>query len=179
MVEKVSICSSPNLGKRFLLVCLRCKPTYRSDRSPQAIQSSGRTSDGATSGCFFWRRCIQPSGNEPLEKATLAKRAVVILKYWLYAITRSSIMRLLAPMMLTGFAALSVDTQKKCFGGYTVNKSINFFALISLFSISACTRVIYPSRNVRALWAEKLATISKPFSSRKIRSKIGSAKLRV
>ena len=45
--------------------------------------------------------------------------------------------RLLAPMIFTGLAALSVDTQKKCLGGYSVSKSRSFFALITLFSINA------------------------------------------
>ena len=34
-----------------------------------------------------------------------------------YAIIISSMMRLLAPIMFTGLAALSVETQKKCLGG--------------------------------------------------------------
>lgn len=48
-------------------------------------------------------------------------------------------MRLLAPIMFTGLAALSVETQKKCLGGLTVSRSISLFALMSLFSMSACT----------------------------------------
>ncbi len=73
---------------------------------------------GQASGCCFRILSINPSGRLPLEKATLAKRAVLMFSLPAYAIISSSISFLLAPIILTGLAALSVETQKKCSGGH-------------------------------------------------------------
>lgn len=53
-----------------------------------------------------------PSGRFPSENATLAKRAVETGNSRLRRIKKYSMMRLLAPIMFTGLAALSVETQK-------------------------------------------------------------------
>ena len=136
------------------------------------------TSEGATNGCFFITRSIKLAGSEPLENATFAKRAVVTLNFEEYDMIKSSIILLLAPITFTGLAALSVDTQKKCCGGNSANKSKRRRAFSTLFSNKACTA--YLSFSLRTcLWAEKLATISNPFSSLKICSNIGSAKFNV
>src|ERR1700733_6091400 len=72
-----------------------------------------RTSRGTASGCRRARRYRKPCNRLPLEKATLAKR-VEVTKESLLPIENNtcSMRRLLAPMRLVGFAALSVETAK-------------------------------------------------------------------
>lgn len=69
-------------------------------------------SEGADRGCLLRNRWLKPCRSDPSEKATFANRAVEISICALYRMRNSSIMRLLAPIMLTGFVALSVETQK-------------------------------------------------------------------
>ena len=76
---------------------------------------------------------------EPLEKATFANLAVFTGNLSEYEKITSSIIRLLAPIIFTGLAALSVDTQKYCSGGYSASRSSNNFAWSTLFWISAST----------------------------------------
>ncbi len=59
-------------------------------------------------GCFF-------ASVDPSEHATLANQAVEIFISSLARIKNISIIRLEAPIILTGFAALSVETQKYFF----------------------------------------------------------------
>src|SRR5690606_19410417 len=73
------------------------------------------TSLGATMGCLFSILLSKPCSKEPSEKATFAKRAVDISISLLLRIKNISMIRLEAPIMLTGFAALSVETQKYFF----------------------------------------------------------------
>src|SRR5690606_23477955 len=70
---------------------------------------------GATIGCRFSIRLLNPCNNEPSEKATFAKRAVEILISLLLRIRNISMIRLEAPIIFTGLAALSVETQKYFF----------------------------------------------------------------
>lgn len=147
MLLNVRICSFLNLGKKMSLLL----PKIHANKHICPL-SSGETkyrftSHGAVSGCFFIILSSHPCGNEPFEKATFANRAVVTLNLEEYDIIISSIIRLLAPIILTGFAALSVETQKKCLGGYSEIRSSRCLAFMSLFSIRAST--LYLSFSLR------------------------------
>src|SRR5690606_27586093 len=71
-----------------------------------------RTSLGDEIGWRLAKRWLKPCSNDPSEKATLANRAVEMGRSRLSRIRNISMIRLLAPIMFTGLAALSVDTQK-------------------------------------------------------------------
>src|SRR5690606_27414699 len=66
---------------------------------------------GATIGCFFSTLLLKPCNKEPSENATFANLAVEIVISLLLRIKNISIIRLEAPIIFTGLAALSVDTQ--------------------------------------------------------------------
>ena len=114
---------------------------------------------GQLSGCFFAIRFSHPIGSEPFEKATFAKRAVLMGSLSAYAIIVSSISFFVAPITLTGFAALSVETQKKCCGGFSSKRSRSFFAIKTFVSHIASMECTSLSART-CLRAAKLATIS-------------------
>ena len=66
---------------------------------------------GAEIGSLDKKRLLNPLKSEPSEKATLAKRAEETIVELLLLNKNISIMRLLAPIIFTGLAALSVETQ--------------------------------------------------------------------
>lgn len=71
-----------------------------------------RTSLGAARGWFFSNLLLNPYRRLPSEKATLANLAVDTGISSLRRMRKYSIILFDAPIMLTGLAALSVETQK-------------------------------------------------------------------
>ena len=134
--------------------------------SPDSIglTKKRRMPSGHDSGCRFAIRLSHPIGSEPLENATLAKRAVTIGRRSAYAMIVSSISFFVAPITFTGFAALSVDTQKKCSGGAVSSRSSSFFAMKTF--VSHIASMENTSRSALTCFlAAKLATMSNgPFA---------------
>ena len=110
-----------------------------------------------------WRLAIlfsQPTGSEPLENATLAKRAVLTGRRSAYAMIVSSMSFLVAPITFTGLAALSVETQKNASGGRSSRRSRSPFAMKTF--VSHIASIEWMSRSARTcLRAAKFATMSK------------------
>ena len=107
------------------------------------------TSVGAAKGCFFSILYLKPSSNDPFEKATLANLALDIEILSPSLDRNNSIIFFEAPIKLTGFAALSVETQKYFLELNFIAKStdftvLNMFVFISLnkeklsFSLLTC-----------------------------------------
>ena len=96
------------------------------------------TSWGALSGCLFDNRFLKPCSNEPSENATFAKRAIETGVWIASRFINNSIIRLLAPIILTGFEALSVDTQKYFFDPFV---SLIVFMLFNMFVFIIRTNV--------------------------------------
>src|SRR5690606_28739566 len=103
---------SLNLGKNISLFSPKIQDIKHNSPDSFGITKYLLISFGATIGCFFSIRLLKPCNNEPSEKATLANRAVEIVISLLLRIKNISIIRFEAPIIFTGFAALSVETQK-------------------------------------------------------------------
>ena len=100
-----------NFGKNMSLFCQNrpdniqsCLTPGRYEITPNIIWSCNRL--------FLCKTLIEPMKQRSIRKATLAKRAIEIDCVKLSLIRNCSIIRLLAPIIFTGFAALSVETQK-------------------------------------------------------------------
>ena len=116
-------------------------------------------SDGHERGCFLFNLKLNPSNKLPLEKATFANLAVDTRKLFLFDNISFSIKLFDAPIIFTGLAALSVETLKKYFGGFSSQSSRILIMPKTLFLINASTEI--PSfSDLTCLCAEKFAMIS-------------------
>src|SRR5688500_11028666 len=114
---------------------------------------------GTERGCRLSTLLINPSRRLPLEKATLANLAVVQCILEEKPVMISSINFFVAPMMFTGLAALSVETQKKRDGlslSTQLSKSCAYNRLFS--TIASIEKISFSLRT--CLCAAKFAMIS-------------------
>ena len=86
------------------------------------------TSDGQLKGCFLLSLLINPSNKLPFENATLANLAVETRNLFFFERISFSIKLFEAPIIFTGFVALSVETLKKYFGEFSSHKLKSFIA---------------------------------------------------
>src|SRR3954469_146200 len=115
MSENFSGRSLSSLGKKISRVPPKNVESRQRMAPSVSVTKYRRTSSGAAMGWPLAMRVRQEWGRDPSENATLANRAVDTGIESARRIRNISMMRLDAPIMLTGLEALSVETQKYFF----------------------------------------------------------------